>query len=621
VRRQIFSSLPGCGFAAALAVSLLTALPALSQDEGWKHGLSLMGEPKYPAGFKHFDYVNPDAPKGGFVRFGQDGTFDSFNFILPRGTAAAGITNVYDTLMTSSLDEVATEYGLLAEAVRHPPDFSTVTYRLRKEARWHDGKPVTPEDVVWTFENLKKLNPNYRFYYRHVTKAEQTGEREVTFTFDQPGNRELPQIVGQLFVLPKHWWTGKDAQGNARNIDAATLEAPLGSGPYRIKSFTAGRTVSYERVKDYWAAKIPTRVGTENFDELRYEYFRDDTVELEAFKAGHFDFRVESSARSWATGYDFPARTEGRVLLETFPERARGVMQAFVPNLRREKFQDPRVRLALNYALDFEDMNRTLFYDQYTRIESFFSGTELASSGLPKGKELEILETVRGKVPEEVFTKDFENPVGGTEEARRNNLRQATRLLREAGYEIRDNRLVNAKTGEPFEIEFLLVSPAFERVVLFYKPVLERLGIKVSARVVDSSQYQNRVRAREFDMIVAGWGQSLSPGNEQLDFWGSEAADSEASRNYAGIKNPAVDELIKKVIFATDRPGLIAATHALDRVLMWNHYVVPTWTIDVTRTARWDRYDRPKKLPDYSFGFPDIWWFDTKKSEKAGGRP
>ncbi len=618
--RRIFLSLPSRVFAAALAISLLT-VPARSQDENWKHGLSLMGEPKYPAGFKHFDYVNPDAPKGGFVRFGQDGTFDSFNFILPRGTAAAGITNLYDTLMTSSLDEVATEYGLLAEAVRHPPDFSTVTYRLRKEARWHDGKPVTPEDVVWTFENLKKLSPNYRFYYRHVTKAEQTGEREVTFTFDQPGNRELPQIVGQLFVLPKHWWTGTDAQGNARNIDAATLEAPLGSGPYRIKTFTAGRTVSYERVKDYWAAKIPTRIGTENFDELRYEYFRDETVELEAFKAGHFDFRVESSARSWATAYDFPARSEGRVVLEKFPERARGVMQAFVPNLRREKFQDARVRLALNYALDFEDMNRTLFYDQYTRIESFFSGTELASSGLPQGRELEILETMRGKVPEEVFTTDFKNPVGGTEDARRNNLRQATRLLREAGYEIRDKRLVNARTGEPFEIEFLLVSPAFERVVLFFKPALERLGIAVSARVVDSSQYQNRVRAREFDMIIAGWGQSLSPGNEQLDFWGSEAADSEASRNYAGIKNPAVDELIKKVIFATNREELIAATHALDRVLMWNHYVVPTWTIDVTRTARWDRYDRPKKLPEYSFGFPDIWWFDAKKSEKAGGRP
>lgn len=295
MRHQNLWSLLGCGVAAALAASFLAVPPSPAQESAWKHGLSLMGEPKYPADFKHFDYVNANAPKGGFVRFGQDGTFDNFNFVIPRGTAAAGITNLYDTLMTSALDEVATEYGLLAEAVRHPADFSTVTYRLRKEARWHDGKPVTPEDVVWTFDNLKKLNPNYRFYYRHVTKAEQTGEREVTFTFDAPGNRELPQIVGQLFVLPKHWWTGKDAQGNARNIDAGTLEPPLGSGPYRIKNFTPGRSISYERVPDYWGAKIPARIGTENFDEIRYEYFRDETVELEAFKAGHFDFRAGKS--------------------------------------------------------------------------------------------------------------------------------------------------------------------------------------------------------------------------------------------------------------------------------------------------------------------------------------
>jgi microcin C transport system substrate-binding protein len=620
VRRSILSSLAACGFAAGTLALLISIQPAPAEEGEWKHGLSLMGTPKYPADFKHLNYVNPAAPKGGLVRFGENGTFDSFNFVIPRGTAAAGITFIYDTLMTNSLDEVATEYGLLAEAVRHPPDWSSVTYRLRKEARWHDGQPVTPEDVVWTFENLTKLNPNYRFYYRHVTKAEKTGEHEVTFTFDAPGNRELPQIVGQLYVLPKHWWTGKDAQGNERSIESGTLEPPLGSGPYRVKSVVPGRTVAYERVPDYWGAKVPSKIGKDNFDEIRFEYFRDDTVELEAFKAGHFDFRVESSARNWATAYDFPARRDGRVVLETFPERARGVMQAFVPNLRREKFQDPRVRLALSYALDFEDMNRTLFFNQYKRIESYFSGTELASSGLPTGKELSILETVRDQVPAEVFPKEFKAPTGGTVEARRENLREAVRLLREAGYEIRDKRLVNAKTGEPFTIDFLLVSPAFERIVLFYKPALERLGIGVSLRVVDSAQYQNRVRARDFDMIVTGWGQSLSPGNEQLDFWGSEAADREGSRNYAGIKNPAVDALIKRVIFATDREELIAATMALDRVLLWNHYVVPTWTIDVSRTARWDRYDRPKKLPEYSYGFPDIWWFDETRAAKIGDR-
>jgi microcin C transport system substrate-binding protein len=620
VRRQFISLSFGRGIALSALLLFSPALTASAGATEWKHGLSLMGTPKYPADFKRFDYVNADAPKGGLVRLGADGSFDSLNFVIPRGTAAAGITLIYDTLMTSALDEVATEYGLLAESVSHPADWSAVTYRLRKEARWHDGKPVTPEDVVWSFENLVKLNPNQRFYYRHVTKAEKTGEREVTFTFDAPGNRELPQIVGQIVVLPMHWWTGKDGQGNLRDINAGTLEPPLGSGPYKIKSVVPGRTIAYERVPDYWGAKLPVKIGQDNFDEIRYEYYRDDTVELEAFKADNYDFRVESSARNWATAYDFPAQREGRVVLEKFPERARGVMQAFVPNLRRDKFKDPRVRLALSYALDFEDMNRTLFFNQYKRIESYFSGTELASSGLPKGRELEILEAVRGQVPAEVFTKEFKAPVGGTEEARRANLREAARLLREAGYEIRDRKLVNARSGEPFSIEFLLNSPAFERIVLFYKPPLERLGIEVGVRVVDTSQYINRLRARDYDMVVAGWGQSLSPGNEQLDFWGTEAADREGSRNYAGIKNPAIDALIKRVIFATDREELKAATHALDRVLLWNHYVVPTWTIDVTRTARWDRYAHPEKLPEYSYGFPDIWWFDKVKAAKVGVR-
>lgn len=618
MRRLSLSAHSRFGIALAAVLMMAAPPPAPAGEGEWKHGLSLMGEPKYPPDFKHFDYVNPAAPKGGLVRLGQNGSFDSLNFVIPRGTAAAGISLIYDTLMDNALDEVGTEYGLLAEAVRHPPDWSSVTYRLRKEARWHDGKPVTPEDVVWSFENLVKLNPNQRFYYRHVVKAEQTGEREVTFTFDGPGNRELPQIVGQIIVLPKHWWTGTDTQGRQRDIESGTLEPPLGSGPYRVKNVVPGRTISYERVPDYWGAKLPVKVGKDNFDEIRFEYFRDDTVELEAFKADHYDFRVETSARNWATAYDFPARRDGRVILETFPERARGVMQAFVPNLRREKFQDPRVRLALSYALDFEDMNRTLFFNQYKRIESYFSGTELASSGLPQGKELEILETVRGKVPPEVFTKEFKVPAGGSEEARRANLREATRLLREAGYEVRNRRLVNAKTGEPFAIEFLLVSPAFERIVLFYKPALERLGIAVSVRVVDTSQYINRLRARDFDMVVTGWGQSLSPGNEQLDYWGSEAADREGSRNYAGIKDAAVDELIKRVIFATDREELVAATKALDRVLLWNHYVVPTWTIDVSRTARWDRFARPEKLPEYSYGFPDIWWYDEARAAKTG---
>ena len=604
--------------AIALAASVAAAR---AQSPEWRHGLSLLGTPKYPADFKRFDYVNPDAPKGGLVRFGLEGTFDSFNSVIPRGSAAADIELIYDTLMAPSLDEIATEYGLLAEAVRYPPDYSWVSYRLRHEARWHDGKPVTAEDVVWTFERLKKLSPSQAFYYRHVTKAEQSGEREVTFTFDGPGNRELPQIVGQIHVLPKHWWTGKDASGKPRDIASGTLEAPLGDSAYRIKKgFVPGRTIAYERVPEYWGRNLAVNIGRNNFDEIRFEYYRDDTVEVEAFKADQYDFRSENIAKNWATAYDFPARREGKVILEKFSERARGVMQGFIFNLRRDKFKDPRVRLAFSYALDFEEMNKTLFYGQYRRCDSYFTGSELASSGLPAGQELEILESVRDKIPAEVFTTPFQNPATNSEEARRANLRQAARLLREAGYEVRDGKLVNGKTGEPFRVDFLLVSPAFERSILFYKPALERLGIEVSSRVVDSSQYINRTRAREFDIIVASWGQSLSPGNEERDFFGSEAADREGSRNYGGIKDAGVDALIDRVIFAKDREELVAASKALDRVLLWNNYVVPGWTIDYARTARWDRFARPEKLPTYSYGFPDIWWYDKERAAKVGVR-
>ncbi len=604
--------------AIALAASVAAAR---AQSPEWRHGLSLLGTPKYPADFKRFDYVNPDAPKGGLVRFGLEGTFDSFNSVIPRGSAAADIELIYDTLMAPSLDEIATEYGLLAEAVRYPPDYSWVSYRLRPEARWHDGKPVTAEDVVWTFERLKKLSPSQAFYYRHVTKAEQSGEREVTFTFDGPGNRELPQIVGQIHVLPKHWWTGKDASGKPRDIASGTLEAPLGDSAYRIKKgFVPGRTIAYERVPEYWGRNLAVNIGRNNFDEIRFEYYRDDTVEVEAFKADQYDFRSENIAKNWATAYDFPARREGKVILEKFSERARGVMQGFIFNLRRDKFKDPRVRLAFSYALDFEEMNKTLFYGQYRRCDSYFTGSELASSGLPAGQELEILESVRDKIPAEVFTTPFQNPATNSEEARRANLRQAARLLREAGYEVRDGKLVNGKTGEPFRVDFLLVSPAFERSILFYKPALERLGIEVSSRVVDSSQYINRTRAREFDIIVASWGQSLSPGNEERDFFGSEAADREGSRNYGGIKDAGVDALIDRVIFAKDREELVAASKALDRVLLWNNYVVPGWTIDYARTARWDRFARPEKLPTYSYGFPDIWWYDKERAAKVGVR-
>jgi microcin C transport system substrate-binding protein len=615
------------GAAAILAPTVVEPIGlhdvARANETEWRHGLSLFGQLKYPNGFKRFDYVNPEAPKAGTVRLGGFGTFDNFNMVVSgvKGTLAAAITEVYDTLMVPALDEVSTEYGLLAEAVTHPADFSYVIYRLRPEAKWHDGKPVTPEDVIFSLDAFKTNSPMFSGYYRHVVKAEKTGEREITFRFDGPGNRELPQIVGQLTVLPKHWWGGTDASGKKRDVAATTLEPPLGCGAYRIKDFVPGRTIAYERVKDYWGRDLNVNIGRDNFDELRYEYFRDSTVALEAFKGDVIDWRTENSAKNWATAYDFPAVKDKRVVLEEFPNRASGRMQGFVLNTRRAKFQDPRVRLALNYAFDFEEMNKQLFYGQYQRINSYFEGTELACSGLPQGQELEILETVRDKVPPEVFTKPFKNPVGGTPENVRANLREAMRLLKEGGYEVRNQKMVNAKTGEPFSIEFLTYDPSSERFILFYQPSLERLGITVSIRTVDEAQYVNRERNWDYDSTTEVWGQSLSPGNEQRDYWGSAAADRIGSRNYAGIKNPAVDALIERIIFAKDRAELVATTRALDRVLLWNHYVVPQFTYNKTRAARWDRFSRPEKLPEYgAAAFPTVWWWDAERATKTGSR-
>lgn len=622
-RRQLLRS----GALAASFPLLQSVRPALAdtapvKEEGWTHGLSLFGDVKYPANFPHFDYVNPTAPKGGVVRRTTLGTFDNFNMVIAGVKGSIGaIGEIYEALTVSSLDEVSTQYGLLAEAMSHPADFSSVTYRLRKEAKWGDGKPVTADDVIFSLEAFKKYHPFYSAYYRHVTKAEKTGPREIKFTFDAPGNRELPQILGQLTVLPKHYWEGKDSAGKPRDIGATTLEPPLSSGPYRIKSFVPGRSIVLERVKDYWGNNANINIGRNNFDELRYEYFRDSTVALEAFKGDQIDWRTENSAKNWATAYDFPAVTDKRVVLEEFSNRTVGIMQAFAFNIRRDKFKDPRVRRAMNFAFDFEEMNRQIFFGQYKRIASYFEGTELASSGLPQGRELEILETVRDSVPPEVFTTQYTNPVGGSSENVRSNLREGLQLLKAAGYEIKDRKLVDAKTGAPFELELLTYDPSFERVLLFFKPSLERMGMTVTVRTVDATQYENRLRNWDFDVVVNSWAESLSPGNEQREFWGSQAADMAGSRNIVGIKNAAIDKLIERVIYTKDREDLVAATKALDRVLLWHHFVVPQWTYGKTRTARWDRFGRPAELPKYGMSaFPEIWWYDADKAAKTGRR-
>jgi microcin C transport system substrate-binding protein len=610
----------GVGLLAGFASSPLQA----QETGGWTHALSLLAAPKYGPDFKHFDYVNPDAPQGGVVRMGAQGGFDNFNPVVAgvKGQLDAGVGLVYETLTMSSQDEVMASYGLLAEAMRVSPDITSVTYRLRAEARWHDGKPVTPEDVVFSFNAFKTYSPQYAFYYAHVSKAEKTAEREVTFSFDQPGNRELPQIVGQFQILPRHHWEGIGPDGKKRDISQTTLEPPLGSGPYRLKTASAPHSTVYEQVPGYWGRQVPARRGMFNFAEERFEYFRDTTVLLEAFKGDQIDFRAENSAKNWATAYDFPAVKDGRVKREEFQQRATGRMQAFVFNLRREPFKDQRVRRAFNLAFDFEEMNKTVFYGQYKRISSFFEGSDLAASGLPEGMEKEVLDSLRGTLPAEMLTAllatPYANPSTGSPEAVRNNLREADRLLKEAGFGIKDGKRISA-AGQPFKVELLAYDSSFERVLLFFKPSLERLGITVSVRIVDPSQYENRMRNFDFDMTTDLWAQSLSPGNEQREYWGSKAASREGSRNTIGIQNPAVDMLIDRLVFAKSREEQVAVAKVLDRVLLAHDYVVPQWTYNFERTARWNRFAHPQTMPLYGgSAFPTIWWYDAELAKRSG---
>ncbi len=604
------------GFSLALALStLLLAAPAPAQEAAPKptrhHALSLVGEPRFPPDFKHFDWVSPDAPKAGRIRQWSMGGFDSLNNFSVKGDDATGLGLIYDALMMSSPDEPSTEYGLIAQWVSYPADYSSVTFGLRPEARWHDGRPLTADDVVFSLDALKKAHPRFAFYYKNVVKAEKTGEHEVTFSFDMKGNRELPVIVGQLTIIPKHFWTANGADGQPRDITKSSLEVPLGSGPYRIKSVDAGRGIVYARVADYWAKELPVARGQWNFDEVSYTYYRDDTPAFEAFKAGQIDLRVENSANRWATQYSFDAASKGLVKKEALKNARVASMQAFAFNTRRPQFQDPRVRRAFNLAFDFDQLNKSFFYDQYIRATSFFANSELASSGLPQGRELEILQTVKDQLPPELFTTEFKNPAGGTQ--LRDNMREAVKLMQQAGWNVKDGKLVNDK-GETLKAEFLLVQPDFERIVLPYIDNLKKLGVDASARIVDTSQYKRRTDDFDYDIIIDGFGQSHSPGNEQRDYWGSDAARRSGSQNSVGIQSPAIDVLIERVIAATNREDLIAATRALDRVLLWGFYVVPQWYYPFDRIATWDVFGRPAKLPSQSpASVLQTWWIDAAK--------
>ena len=596
-----------CHVPLCVAVALALALPswARAQEVAPSHGVAMHGDLKYGPDFQHFDYVNPNAPKGGTVTFSAVGSFDSFNPYIIKGDPAVGITLLYESLTTQSLDEPFSEYGLLAESIEMPEDRSWVAFTLRPEARWHDGKPVTVEDVIWSLETLREKGaPFYRYYYKNVKSVEAAGERRVKFTFDQTINRELPLIIGQLPILPKHYFEG-------REFDRTTLEPPLGSGPYRIKSFEPGRTLVYERVADYWGADLAVNRGSNNFDEVRYEYYRDANVAMEAFKAGAYDLRLENASKFWATAYTGPMFDAGWIVKEEIPNQLGTGMQGFAFNLRRPLFQDPRVRQALAYAFDFEWTNRTIMYGQYARSESYFSNTELGAQGLPSAAELALLEPFRDQLPQEVFTQAYQAPSAEGEGGLRHNLRTALQLLGEAGWQVQGGNLVNAQ-GQSFRFEILLNGPSFERHTLPFVKNLERLGIEATVRTVDPAQYQNRMNEFDFDMTVEVFGQSLSPGNEQRDYWGSEAADTPGSRNTIGIKDPVVDHLIDKIIQAPTREDLVTATRALDRVLLWGHYVIPHWHTRAFRVAYWDKFDRPDVNPPYGLTLFS-WWVDPVK--------
>jgi len=575
------------------------------------HALAMHGDPKYGPDFTHFDYVNPDAPKGGAIKLAAFGTFDSFNPFILRGSPAP--SSSIETLLASSDDEAFTEYGLLAESIDVPEDRSWVAFTLRPEARWHDDKPVTVDDVIFSLSILKeKGRPLYRIYYSSVKSAEQVGDRKVKFNFSGEVNRELPLIIGQLPILPKHYWESRD-------FEKPTLEPPLGSGLRILESFDAGRSVTLRRRPDYWGANLPVNVGQYNFDVIRYDYYRDITVAFEAFKGGGIDRWMENSSSRWSRNYDLPAVKDGRIIKINIPDNNPQGMQGYIFNTRRPMFSDRRVREAIGYAYDFEWTNKTLSDGQLVRTRSYFQGSELAANGIPTGEELAILEPFRGRVPEEVFTTEYQPPKTDGSGNIRSSLREAVKLLKAAGWEVRDGTLVEASTGKPLQFEILLDDPFAQRSTEPFIQNLGRMGIKASMRTVDSAQYQNRTDSFDFDMIIVRFGQTLSPGNEQREFWGSANADRPGSQNLIGIKDPVVDELIELVINADSRESLVARTRALDRVLQWGIYVVPQFHVPFYRVAYWNKFSFPPEPPKYGPGL-DSWWLDPEKEAALRGK-
>ena len=582
-----------------LFATLLWTVTATAQAAG-SHAIAMHGEPKYQADFRHFDYVNAQAPKGGNLRLHVIGTFDSLNKHIPQGNRAAGIDYLYDTLTTPSLDEPFTQYGLLAKTIELAADRSSVTYHLRPEARFADGVPVTAEDVVFSFELLtSKGSPFFAYYYADVIKVEALGKHSVRFVFRDNRNKELPLIVGQLQVLPKHYWQDRD-------FSKPMLDKPLGSGPYRVETIQPGRRVVYSRRNDYWGKDLPVNRGHYNFDRISFEYYLDETVSLEAFKGGAYDWRAERSAKDWASGYNSPALSKGEIIKLEIPHRLPAGMQGFVMNQRRALFRDRSLREAIGLAMDFEWSNQNLFHNQYVRTRSYFQNSDMAATGLPSAAELKILEPFRKQLPEEVFSREYQPPTTDGSGRPRANLQRAQQLLREAGYRLDGNQLMTA-SGTPVRFEILLDSGAFERVALPFARNLKALGIDASVRRIDPTQYLERTRKFDYDMIIGMFPQSNSPGNEQRDFWHSSAVEMADSRNQIGLNDPVVDALVELIINAPSREDLVVRTRALDRVLQWGHHVVPNWHLNRFRVAYRHTLAHPEVSPPY--GLPlDAWW-------------
>lgn len=586
----------------ALSVALVLAPPAAAEP---RHGVSIFGDLKYGPDFEHFDYASPDAIKGGSMTLALLGTYDSTHPFLLKGAPAFGAAGIYDTLMSSSLDESSAAYGLLAETIDVADDGGSATFVLRSEAVFHDGHPVTAEDVVWSFETLmSEGHPRFRNYWTAVSGAEAIDERTVRFTFSESDNPELPVIIGQVPVMPKHFW-------DDREFGKTTLEPLLGGSAYRFGKIDPGRSITYEVVDDYWGRDLPVNVGKDNFD-LRYDYYRDTTVGLEALKAGDSDFRLENTAKNWATAYDFPALTEGRVIKEELPDESTQMTQAYLFNLRQDKYDDPRVRRALAYTFDFEWLNANLFYGAYERTLSYFQNSDMQASGVPEGRELEILEAFRDQLPEALFEEPYSLPITDGSGNIRGELRQAIALFKEAGYEVRDGVMTNLSTGEPFALDVIIRQPNVEKIVLTWKKNLERIGVGLELRIIDSAQYQKRMEDFDYDVTTHLWLQTDSPGNEQYDYWHSRNVDVPGSLNVAGIADPVIDAIIPIIVRASSREEQVAATKALDRVLLWRDYTLLQYFAPTNRIAYTNKFSRPEILPRNAIGL-SFWWVDPVK--------